>query len=191
MRDAHGPDRRVVGVQAPTRRSAARARHCRIQPPSGPSWYHRARGLVRAGADHRHRRAAPPPARVRGLPVLEQGPLRHPHRGLLVAAPGPRPLQAGHHGQARRIDCPTHGVRTEGVPFARPESGFTRDFEDLVAWLATRMDKTAVTQLVRIAWQTVGAICARVVADGLTPTVSTSGSRSASTRSLGARATAT
>jgi len=91
----------------------------------------------------------------------------------------------------RRIDCPTHGVRTEGVPFARPESGFTRDFEDLVAWLATRMDKTAVTQLVRIAWQTVGAICARVVADGLTPTVSTSGSRSASTRSLGARATAT
>ena len=69
----------------------------------------------------------------------------------------------------RRIDCPTHGVRTEGVPFARPESGFTRDVEDLVAWLATRMDKTAVTQLVRIAWQTVGAICARVVADGLDP----------------------
>jgi transposase len=69
----------------------------------------------------------------------------------------------------RRITCPQHGVRTEGVPFARPESGFTRDFEDLVAWLATRMDKTAVTQLVRIAWQTVGVICARVVADGLDP----------------------
>jgi len=69
----------------------------------------------------------------------------------------------------RRIDCPTHGVRTEGVPFARVESGFTRDFEDLVAWLATRMDKTAVTRLVRVAWQTVGAICARVVADGLDP----------------------
>ena len=50
----------------------------------------------------------------------------------------------------RRIDCPTHGVRTEQVPFARPESGFTRDVEDLVAWLATRMDKTAVTRLVRI-----------------------------------------
>ena len=69
----------------------------------------------------------------------------------------------------RRIACPQHGVRTEGVPFARVESGFTRDFEDLVAWLATRMDKTAVTQLVRIAWQTVGVICARVVADGLDP----------------------
>jgi transposase len=69
----------------------------------------------------------------------------------------------------RRIACPQHGVRTEQVPFARVESGFTRDFEDLVAWLATRMDKTAVTQLVRIAWQTVGVICARVVADGLDP----------------------
>ena len=91
----------------------------------------------------------------------------------------------------RRVDGPTHGVLTQGVPFARPESGFTRDFEDLVAWLATRMDKTAVTQLVRIAWQTVGAICQRVVADGLDPTVSTSCSRSASTRSPGARATAT
>jgi transposase len=69
----------------------------------------------------------------------------------------------------RRLVCPTHGVRTEGVPFARVESGFTRDFEDLVAWLATRMDKTAVRRLVRVAWQTVGAICARVVADELDP----------------------
>jgi transposase len=37
----------------------------------------------------------------------------------------------------RRIDCPTHGVRTEGVPLARVESGCTRDVEDLVAWLTT------------------------------------------------------
>jgi transposase len=67
----------------------------------------------------------------------------------------------------RRLACPEHGVRIEQVPFARPESGFTRDVEDLVAWLATRMDKSAVGRLVRIAWQTVGAICERVVADGL------------------------
>jgi len=31
-----------------------------------------------------------------------------------------------------RVQCPTHGVRTEGVPFARLGSRFTRDFEDLV-----------------------------------------------------------
>jgi len=65
----------------------------------------------------------------------------------------------------RRTVCPTHGVRTEGVPFARAEPGFTRDVEDLVAWLATRMDKSAVCRLVRVAWQTVGAVCQRVVAD--------------------------
>jgi transposase len=69
----------------------------------------------------------------------------------------------------RRVECPTHGVRTEQVPFARPGSGFTRDVEDLVVWLATRMDKTAVRRLTRIAWQTVGAICQRVVADRLDP----------------------
>ena len=29
----------------------------------------------------------------------------------------------------RRVDCPDHGVLAEGVPFARPDSDFTRDFE--------------------------------------------------------------
>ena len=58
----------------------------------------------------------------------------------------------------RRIDCPTHGARTEGVPFARAGSKFTRDFEDLVGWLATTMDKTALRRLVRIDWDTVGRI---------------------------------
>ena len=52
----------------------------------------------------------------------------------------------------RRIDCPVHGARTEGVPFARSGSRFTRDFEDLVGWLATTMDKTALCRLVRIDW---------------------------------------
>lgn len=69
----------------------------------------------------------------------------------------------------RRLSCPTHGVRTEGVPFARPASGFTRDFEMLVAWLATRTDATSITKLVRISWRTVGRIIERVVADELDP----------------------
>lgn len=62
----------------------------------------------------------------------------------------------------RRLRCPDHGVRVEGVPFARHRSGFTRDFEDLVAWSATKMDKTALCQLVSIDWDTVGRICERV-----------------------------
>jgi transposase len=69
----------------------------------------------------------------------------------------------------RRVWCPTHGVRTEGVPFARSGSGFTTDFESLVAWLATTMDKTAITRLVRVTWRTVGRIIERVVADELDP----------------------
>lgn len=69
----------------------------------------------------------------------------------------------------RRLRCPGHGVITEGVPFARPGSRFTGDFEDLVAYLATKTDKTTITRLLRIDWDTVGRICERVVADGLDP----------------------
>jgi transposase len=71
--------------------------------------------------------------------------------------------------ELRRLSCPAHGVRREGVPFARLGSGFTRDFEDLVGWLATTMDKTAICRLVRIDWDTVGRIITRVMDDHLDP----------------------
>jgi len=69
----------------------------------------------------------------------------------------------------RRLVCPIHGVRTEQVPFARHASDFTRDFEHLVAWLATRTDKTTITRMLRIHWRTVGRIIERVCADELDP----------------------
>ena len=69
----------------------------------------------------------------------------------------------------RRLSCPRHGVRVESVPFARHASGFTRDFEQLVAWLATRTDKSAIARLARIDWRTVGRIVERVSADELDP----------------------
>ncbi|MGH3721284.1 MAG: transposase family protein [Pseudonocardiaceae bacterium] len=62
----------------------------------------------------------------------------------------------------RRLRCPEHGVRAEGVSFARSGSGFTRDFERLVAWLVTKTDKATMCAFARIAWRTVGAICERV-----------------------------
>lgn len=71
--------------------------------------------------------------------------------------------------QLRRLECPEHGVRVEGVPFARHRAGFTRDFEQLVAWLATRTDKTAICRMLRIDWDTVGRIITRVCADELDP----------------------
>jgi transposase len=68
-----------------------------------------------------------------------------------------------------RLRCPTHGIVTEGVPFARPGANLTRDLDDLIAWLTTRMDKTAVTRLCRVSWRTVGRVCERVVATELDP----------------------
>ena len=63
----------------------------------------------------------------------------------------------------RRLRCPDHGVVTEAVPFARPGAHLTRDFDDLLAWLATRTDKTAIARLCRVSWRTVGRACERVV----------------------------
>jgi transposase len=73
------------------------------------------------------------------------------------------------HCRRRRLRCPRHGVLAEGVPFARHRSGFTRDFECLAAWLAARVDKSAITKMLRIDWDTVGRIVARVCADELDP----------------------
>jgi len=67
----------------------------------------------------------------------------------------------------RQLRCPRHGVHVEGVPFARHRARLTRDLEDLVAWLATRTDKTAITRLARIDWQTVGRIISRVADEQL------------------------
>lgn len=51
------------------------------------------------------------------------------------------------------------------VPWARHAAGHTHAFDQQVAWLATGSSKTAVTELMRIAWLTVGNIVARVWAD--------------------------
>jgi transposase len=67
----------------------------------------------------------------------------------------------------RQLRCPEHGVHVEGVPFARHRARLTRDFDDLVAWLATKADKTTITRLVRIDWQTIGRVIERVGAEHL------------------------
>jgi hypothetical protein len=59
------------------------------------------------------------------------------------------------------------GVRLEPVPWARPAAAHTRDFEDVVAWLAQQMAFAPITRLLRVGWHTIGPIVARVVADGL------------------------
>jgi transposase/integrase len=66
---------------------------------------------------------------------------------------------------APRVRCRAHGVTVAAVPWARHGAGHTRAFDDQVAWPVTHTSKTAVVELMRVAWRTVGAIAARVVAD--------------------------
>jgi transposase len=63
---------------------------------------------------------------------------------------------------APRVTCRRHGVVVCAVPWARHRSRFTRAFEDQAAWLAVNTSKTAVAELMRVAWRTVGGICERV-----------------------------
>ena len=64
--------------------------------------------------------------------------------------------------EAPRVTCAEHGVVVAHVPWARHGSGFTTSFEDTVAWLAVRTDKTTLSTLMRVAWRTVDAIVERV-----------------------------
>jgi transposase len=68
-------------------------------------------------------------------------------------------------GDAPRVNCPAHGVVVAAVPWARHGAGHTRAFDDQTAWLAVACSKTAVTELMRIAWRTVGKVITRVSAD--------------------------
>ena len=64
-----------------------------------------------------------------------------------------------------RVPCPEHGPTVIAVPWARHGVGHTRDFDEAVAWLATKSSKTTLVRLMRVAWRTVGSIVARVSAD--------------------------
>jgi transposase len=66
---------------------------------------------------------------------------------------------------APRVTCRRHGVVVVAVPWARHDSRFTRAFEDQVAWLAVNASKSAVAELMRVAWRTVGTILERVAAE--------------------------
>jgi transposase len=63
----------------------------------------------------------------------------------------------------RRVTCKRCGVRVERVPWAAHDSCFTREFDEMTAWLAQRMDRSATCRLMGINWRTVGTIIQRVV----------------------------
>lgn len=59
-------------------------------------------------------------------------------------------------GWTHRINCPEHGVVTAAIPWAYPGSGFTRDFDLTVGWLAVYLPRSVVSEYMRIDWETVG-----------------------------------
>ena len=96
----------------------------------------------------------------RRCPGYDQGEGRRRWRALDLGT-----TKAFVEAEAPRVACRHHGVVVARVPWARHGSWFTREFEQQVAWLATACSKTAVCELMRISWLTVGRIIERVVID--------------------------
>lgn len=64
-----------------------------------------------------------------------------------------------------RIVCGEHGKVTAGVPWARHDDRFSRPFEEFAAWKAAHTAWTRVAAELRITWQALAGIVARVGAD--------------------------
>lgn len=64
-----------------------------------------------------------------------------------------------------RVECPEHGVLVADVPWAYPGSGFTKDFDLTVAWLAAYLPRSTVSEYMRIDWETVGRCVHRALDD--------------------------
>ena len=93
----------------------------------------------------------------RRCPSYDAGSGRRRWRALDLGS-----VQVFVEADAPRVACRDHGVVVASVPWARHDAGHTRAFDEQVAWLATKTSKTAVTELMRVAWRTVGSIVERV-----------------------------
>jgi transposase len=93
-------------------------------------------------------------------PGYDQGEGRRRWRALDLGT-----IQAFLEADSPRVRCSEHGVIAAQVPWARHGAGHTYAFDDTAAWLVTHCSKSAVRDLLRIAWRTVGSIVTRVVAD--------------------------
>ena len=97
----------------------------------------------------------------RRAPGYDRGEGRRRWRALDLGA-----TKAFVEAAAPRVEC--RRARRRGrarAAWARHGCRFTRAFEEQVAWLATHCSKSAVCELMRICWPTVGRIIERVVAE--------------------------
>lgn len=65
--------------------------------------------------------------------------------------------------RTHRIECKKHGVQTAAVPWAYHNSRFTKRFDLQVAWLSRKLSKSALAELMRIDWKTVGRCVSRAL----------------------------
>ncbi len=86
-----------------------------------------------------------------------------------MARSGLGPPQGQHQGTASAAALPNPRRSCQGRRVRQVLSRSTNDFEDLVANLATKTDKSAITRLARIDLGHRGSDLERVVADGLDP----------------------
>jgi transposase len=64
-----------------------------------------------------------------------------------------------------RIICARHGKITAAVPWARHDDRFSKPFEEFAAWKAAHMPWTRAAGELRITWEALANISARVAAD--------------------------
>ncbi len=64
-----------------------------------------------------------------------------------------------------RIICGEHGKVTAAVPWARHDDRFSRPFEEFAAWKAAHMPRTRAAAELRITWEALADITARVAAE--------------------------
>jgi transposase len=93
-------------------------------------------------------------------PAYDRGEGRRRWRALDLGQ-----VKAVLEGEAPRVNCPVHGPTVGEVPWARHAARHTRAFDETVAWLVLQCSKSAVGELMRVAWTTVGSILTRVRAD--------------------------
>ena len=98
-------------------------------------------------------------------PGYDQGEGRRRWRALDLGT-----VRAFLEADSPRVRCGEHGVVAAQVPWARHGAGHTYAFDDTAAWLVTHCSKSAVRDLLRVAWRTVGSIVTRVVTDAETGT---------------------
>jgi transposase len=69
--------------------------------------------------------------------------------------------------EAPRVSCPRHGPTVVQVPWARHDSWFSRDFEDLVVFDAISSNKAATGRRYGVSWRAVDHMCVRVATEAL------------------------